>query len=487
MVLFRMVRRILVVCFILIFFIPLSYAGEDSRPDRYFPRPEELSKYKTVLDDPRSLLDELHPSKMLPPEIWEKLHWDIQEMKDTWAEVVGFRAPEIVGKIAPEIKPGKYTYKDLEKYPGLKELMIPEVLEHFIGPGQPPFAGNIPEFEIVPTRQYYFPLPIGKLTKENMGKAKQDEKGYIIESSWSGGLPFPRPSGKFMVQQIVYNYFQKYFIWGNNYRFMGTAYGFDKHLRKDFDCTYLLDGIRLAKRVLMPPFGYYDERAKKNGEKTSILNVVFSPRDIKGTTLLIYNYEDINKFNQTMIYIPSLRRVRKMSATDNQDPINGQDLIYDDQDGFNQKLSPNRYPYKYELIAELREYLYPVSTDGTEYIDSSDGFTQKNAKFERRPVYAVRLIQQDKNYVYSKRHLYFDAETFLCNQLYFYDQKGRLYRGQYIPLGFIEESGMPMGIGAPAVQRDFIDLHTTCVQLYTPPVFWDRNHFSMRKMSQWSK
>ena len=58
-----------------------------------------------------------------------------------------------------------------------------------------------------------------------------------------------------------------------------------------------------------------------------------------------------------------------MSATDTQDPINGQDLIYDDNEGFSQKITPLRYPYTFEIIEE-REYLIPISIDGTEYVDS---------------------------------------------------------------------------------------------------------------------
>ena len=53
------------------------------------------------------------------------------------------------------------------------------------------------------------------------------------------------------------------------------------------------------------------------------------------------------------MYIPSLRRIRKLSATDSQDPVMGQDVIYDDNEGWMQKISPVRYPYKYEILEGL--------------------------------------------------------------------------------------------------------------------------------------
>ena len=46
---------------------------------------------------------------VLPPEIWDLVATDVEEAKKQTAEILGFRSPELVGKIAPEIKLGKYT------------------------------------------------------------------------------------------------------------------------------------------------------------------------------------------------------------------------------------------------------------------------------------------------------------------------------------------------------------------------------------------
>ena len=73
--------------------------------------------------------------------MYSMLCFDIEKMKDLWAELIGFKASEVVGKIAPEIKPGKYSYADKGKHPGLKELMIPLQYERF-KPGEPPHVGS---------------------------------------------------------------------------------------------------------------------------------------------------------------------------------------------------------------------------------------------------------------------------------------------------------------------------------------------------------
>ncbi len=480
-------RYVAVLLFSVAFVVSFAYAEAGlPNPETYMPTPKQILDAKKMLDDQRSLVDKFYPSKILPPELWAKLSWDKKEMSDLWAEIVGFKAPDVVGKIAPEIKPGKYTYKDLEKYPGLKKLFTPQMLEYFIKPGGKPHAGNIPEFQIVPTRQYYMSLPVASATKENMGKARQDEQGYSISSSWEAGLPFPQPAGQFKAQQVLYNYFMKGSAYGMNYRAYALTYGFDKKLRIDYDGFSYMDSMKLSKRAILPPFGYYDKRAEKNEEEKTFFSIIFSPRDYRGTTFLQYYYESPERFTQAMLYVPSMRRIRKMSSSDTQDPVNGQDFIYDDMDGFAQKLTPHRYPYKYELVGEMREYLIPV-IDGTEYIDSADGYSLKNVKMMRRPMYTVKLTQQDQNYVYGKRIIYIDAELFHSTQIFCYDQKGRMYRDLYTPLYFIEESGMLIPIGTHLMMRDYIDLHTTITLAYQVGAFWDRSHFSLKNMSRYGK
>ena len=133
-----------------------------------------------------------------------------------------------------------------------------------------------------------------------------------------------------------------------------------------------------------------------------------------GNVLSILNYTDTDKYDLFLLYINMLRRIRRMSATDSQDDVGGGDMIYEDLEFFDQKLSPKRFPYKFEVIAE-REFLVPahITQESATYIDSKKGMEWRNIEFERRPMYVVQLTQLDKNFVYGKRILYIDKETFL--------------------------------------------------------------------------
>lgn len=468
----------------------LSANAQDTgfpHPSTYIPKLGELLEHKARYDDPRPYLTTFGPKQVLPAEMYARLTYDIDEMKSAWAAVRGFKATDAVGKIAPEIKPGKYTYKDKEKYPGLKELMWKDLYESRFKPGGPPHGGCIPEFELVPTRQYYFALPITEATRTNEGKTQLTDDGYFIPETWQGGYPFPKPSGKFKAQQIMFNIERRYLAWGLNFYILcGNLYGYTKDFTLDFAGAYDVTHIRLAGRVMAEPKGFFDKRAAKRGEFKNFILGFLGPRDVAGVAQNALYYLDIERSDQQMMYLPSLRRIRKMTATDTQDPIMGQDQIYDDNEGWMQKLSPTRYPYKYEVLEE-REYLVPAPTwDGSEYI-KKEGLELMNMKFERRPLYVLKLTQLDPNYVYSYRIFYVDKETFNFFHIENYDQKGRLYRTWDGNYSFFPEMGAFSWSGMINVMRDHIDLHSGVQQPYQLPAFWTRKDVSLRGLVKKAK
>jgi hypothetical protein len=440
---------------------------------------EQIENHKAFSDDPRPIFKEWGYKKILPPEVYTKMTYDVEAMKQAWAEVVGFKAPEVVGRIAPEIKPGIYTYQDKEKIPGLKTLMIPLHYDTFFKPGGPPHAGNFPEIEIVPTRQYYYALPIAEATKKYMDKTGLNDRGYLISESYEAGFPFPRPSGKFKAQQIMYNWEKRHTLWDNSTG-LQHAMGFNKDLKIDFDSLANLWALKLQGRVMMEPYGWYDKRARKLGETRAINFMNLAPRDFYGNVLNSIFYLDPDKFDQYQAYINVLRRIRKLSGTDLQDRAVGQDTILDDFEGFNRKFSSKRYPWKFELIDE-REYLVPaMDQDGSTYY-SKKGLEIRNIKFERRPIYVVKLTQTDPNYIYSKTILYIDQETFLYHHIENYDQKARLYRtATTVWSDFVE---MGMHTLWQGVLRDYVEFHSNLSWNFLFPATWvTREHVNLQSL-----
>lgn len=423
----------------------------------------EVEKAKAMFDDPAPLYEALSYKKVLPPDVYSQVTFDQEPMKNLWADIVGFKAPDQVGKIAPDVKPGSYNYKDKDKHP-FKELMIPHFYNQFRAPG-PPLMGTYSDIKVIPTRQYYWALPIGQATKKNMGKTLLDDKGYLRYDTYESGIPFPRPEGPFKAQQIVYNW-EKRYVNGESFITFTQTFGHTKDLRQDFDMKMIGKGLKLEGRVILDPKGWYDDRAKKNQEGRAWLSESFSPKDIFGNVISWVSYNDPNSYDLFLMYISAMRRIRKLSATDTQDPMGGQDLIFEDGDAFLQKLSPTRYPYKFEVLSE-REYLLPAYV--LDYADYTSSKTKEfvNWEFERRPMYVVKLTQMDKSYVYGHRILYFDKETLILVFTENYDQKGRLYRTGLFRNVFHPDAGM-FNI-SDIVAQDHIDLHTTWQRNYVVP------------------
>ena len=459
--------------------------------DSYAPTYEFIYSLKPAYgsDYPYYALDSpLHPKQILP-QFYEEFSFDIEEMKKVWEQCIGWKSPDVVGKIAPEIKPGmviKYTEKD--QIPGLKELMY-EDLYNRIKPGSKPHCGNIPEGRVVETTQFYYALPQGLATLANKGKAKLDEDGYIVwETIVEGGMPFPEPSGPQKAMQVIYDWTYRPSSWDGHGTSMSWDNAYTKDFVLDFDGRFTTKGLNLAQRTIRDPKPWYDSRAEQLQESGASFLIFPIPRDVSGLTISTIRYLPPEKFNSSMTYVPALRRVRKNSSTDTQDPIAGTDLIGDDQGTWTQKISKTRFPYKYEII-EDREYLMVApGIDGSEVIMPPEYAMEfRNIRFMRRPVYVMKLTQLDPSYIYSYRIFYIDKEHFTITHTQNFDQKGRLYRTFNQTTGFLPTMGSYSWYGGISLMRDHLDLHSQVLQPYAVPAEFDRQDLNLGALVRGAK
>jgi len=467
-----------IILFLTLIFLPLAAWSSEAlpQPDTYLKHANGSNEKKKLTDDPTDLIATYPLKDVLPPEIYKLMTFDVEEAKSQTAEILGFKSPEILGNIAPEIKPGKYTYKDVEKSPDFKELFPPEFLP-FIKPGGPPLVGSIPEFEIIPTRQFYWYPKLCEATRQNLGKTKLDDDGYIVPSTWQGGVPFPTPSGKFKAIQVFYSFDKIYTSYDQCYSSKHEGLSFDRNLTRDKYSKSISNNIKFMGRNLFPPYGWLDAQAKRNGDFRAFTSATLEPRSQKGLVMLNHSYEDPSKNDRWMVYLPSLRRNRKLNPTDTQDPSG--DLTYDDISILAQKITPERYPYKFEIIEERDYLLLMAYNTGKVWIDSKNGYALREVQFMRRPCYVLQMTQLDKNYVYSKRILYIDKETFRSGFIANYDQNGRLYRTQIHALAFMSDTAQLTTYGTHSFQFDHIDLHSS-FQLPIPfPASFARKDFTI--------
>jgi len=466
-----------------VFLMPLAARSdaEEFRPSHAF-----FKKNKALWDDPRPFF-KVNPIKSeMPPEEYAKLvRADIDTVKQKWVEVVGFKSPDLVGKIASQIKPGKYTFADKEKYPGFKELMIPLEYELMWREPGPPNGFAFMEFEVVPTTQCYMRLNLAEATLEHEGKSKLNAQGYLVDDSYVTGLPFPKPSGQFKAQQIMYNWVKRAYNWDQTMQVARNFMG-DKNLNKASATTYTYIFFKFASRVDNEPFGVLDKRAIK-GEQLRSLSVIYhTPRDQSGNVIWSLETAGTEKNNQIVMWVNELRRLRRLSGTDTQDTYPGSNYIFDDAEFFIQKLHPEIFPYEFKLIEE-REFLVPfVTWDGSEYV-AKENMERKNVKMQRRPMYVVELKQKDSTYVYGRRLFYIDKETHLIYMVQNFDQEGRLWRFTTGLLGYPQPE-IPLTGYLYLYNLDVIDPQSEFEMIHwLPAPFLTRTDVNISSLKKWGK
>ena len=95
------------------------------------------------------------------------------------------------------------------------------------------------------------------------------------------------------------------------------------------------------------------------------------------------------------------RRIRRYATSQRTDTIDGTDMIYDDQDGWN--TSPAWNNYKYIGRADL---LVGRHVDNTKVQRITGQGFWNGVQRERVNNFAVEVVSKDKDYIYSKQIWY---------------------------------------------------------------------------------
>lgn len=139
------------------------------------------------------------------------------------------------------------------------------------------------------------------------------------------------------------------------------------------------------------------------------LVVILSPQNIKGLSVLNWTYLDPNKNQEVWLWLPSLRKVRRISQSEADDPFMGSEFT-------TEEMSTRKFEDEtYSLIGEKTFDGYTARSDGTTYYKDTDCYV-----LEARP--------KRENWYYSKRvvWLHKDFAGLIFDEVY--DQAGRRWK-----------------------------------------------------------
>lgn len=131
-----------------------------------------------------------------------------------------------------------------------------------------------------------------------------------------------------------------------------------------------------------------------DGDGDKSLTIFDTPRDVKGTAFLSFTHS--LKSDEQWLYLPALKRVKRISSSNKSGPFMGSEFSYEDIS------SQEVAKYKYKFI--------------------------KDDKFNGRDVFVIERIPQYKKSGYTKQITWVDKEMYQPLKIEFYDRKKSLLK-----------------------------------------------------------
>ena len=267
--------------------------------------------------------------------------------------------------------------------------------------------------------------PRGVMWEKFMAQSEKNKKVcYIDEDSWlrgyKYGIPFPELDEKDpqIAVKLMWNFLKKYQdndrevpmdICGKDRR------GYERHN------LFLNRRIQMRGRVRDDSHtqdGLYYPNLK-NFELVYTCPYV-SPYNLRGTIVLYYRYNDPSQADDLWIYIPSIRRVRRMSTAQTQDRVpGGLDWTWDNAEGFEGNVTKFNCTY-----LGRKEMLVPVCAHSHAYWDPTSWLNSPDQYYQRRLCYGVKCTYKEPVNM-TDIEVWLDPVFFNCPFAINRDMKGR--------------------------------------------------------------
>ncbi|HHJ36550.1 MAG TPA: DUF1329 domain-containing protein [Gammaproteobacteria bacterium] len=333
---------------------------------------------------------------------------------------------------AEGITPGMVITKDnVDK---AKDVLDPEMYQHIKDGWVEITVGETTDFGLHPN---YI-----QATKDHLNEVKLGEKVGQLEN-FIAGRAFPEEpdiNDPRAGEKLAWNY-QYGYNWGDNaaiypfywrYRDMNTG-KIQREIKFNF---HFLNWVHRVNQEPLPAI-----KPNPSGLFRSIYVQVLEPFDVKNTQLLIHRHQDDLKRDNAWLYLGFQRRVRRLATGQITDSFLGSDLMIEDFEGYNGRISDMNWTYKGTKTILLPFYNHDeqeLATDikeknGYQFIDfHGKGGCFPKVTYQLRKVYVLESRPVDENHPISKRIHYVDAQTFTLPRTIIYDRKGDYWKSWMI-------------------------------------------------------
>jgi len=289
------------------------------------------------------------------------------------------------------------------------------------------------DMTIVPYQQIPMPKAYLATTEKYAGQVTLGDRNELV--NWVAGKPFPvidNNDPKAPVK-IMYNFLDTHYFTDDLGLHLvdadtGSLYVDAKGNRHyNVERHFVADWLRVLQfqgRIQHDPRPAFTDNPDETFRKSGLYPLI-EPFDLKGVGGISFRYIDQVRQDDTWLYLPFLRRVRRLSSAQRSDALFGQDIDVDSYGGYAGQIPWFDWKLLGEkpMLASLHgENLPPVPC-------SKDGGMTFCENWEMRPnVYVIEGTPKVSNYAYSKRIIFVDKETNFIIYSDLYDQGGELWK-----------------------------------------------------------
>ncbi|MBD3263853.1 MAG: outer membrane lipoprotein-sorting protein [Candidatus Omnitrophica bacterium] len=146
------------------------------------------------------------------------------------------------------------------------------------------------------------------------------------------------------------------------------------------------------------------------------------PTKVKGLAILTWTYEDPEKDQNVWLWVPSLKKVRKISASQDDDAFMGSDLTVEE-------VSTRRFEdEEYTLLGEKKFEGYAFEHNG-------------EVKYKGNDCFVIECTPLKPHWYYAKRIVWVDKETGGGIFEEYYDKNGQLFKTLFREWVFMDVEG----------------------------------------------
>ena len=314
----------------------------------------------------------------------------------------------------------------------------------------------------------YFPPSKGyqEATRKYAGDCKIGDDNQLV--GWVAGTPFPNPANAL---ELAWNCYPEVSHGSSaddskmpNSRF--SWYIGDKY-EKYF--SWWMCKKKFMGRTDIQPLPHLKGTESSNVSSKETIFIT-QPFEARGFSMIRVRYWDMDKNDDVYSYIPAIRRVRRLTGADVNDPLLGSDAIQDDFEVWRQKFTTQ---ISFNVL-ECRDFLVPCT-----YTELPEGLCEGlpcfQVNWELRSLWVMEINIDDPDYMYSRRIIYIDREegnyTIYWGEEY--DQRGRKWRanGQ----GAVSDNGEGLRLGYAWIYMNCLTNHYTAFDIKPAPDFTPLN------------